>query len=404
MKSQTIPSRHGANKQAAYTVLQPMTLFLRNIEVVEPSDVDWFTLGRKLNDGDPLADDLVAWMLAEDATNRRKLFYQVVDGVVPIDSQLPGPLLAFMQAVTTAPKWLDHKQLTLATDVIARTGKIGMRVLRDFGLMAGYQAGAINHTLVITGTLEKGAPRRIAETTKWWIDCTGSDALNIDGAGFRSTLKVRVIHAMVRRHVADKSEWDASYYGLPINQVDMQATYLGFSTVFLIGCRLLGCIFTKEEAESVMHLWRYIGLLMGVDEALLSHSEESGRVALYRNILSQPTADESSRVLGRALMDEPLERHYRVFPWLRRRIEKQIHLSMTRLAVGPRGMKALGLPSYILPWYPLLYAPLNMTYCLLALAIPALKNVKGKIGRYRQLQQLKVGFGAQPAELKRMEV
>ena len=153
-----------------------------------------------------------------------------------------------------------------------------------------------------------------------------------------------------------------------------------------------------------MHLWRYIGWLMGVDEALLSHSEESGRVALYRNILSQPTADESSRVLGRALMDEPLERHYRVFPWLRRRIEKQIHLSMTRLAVGQRGMKALGLPPYILPWYPLLYAPLNMTYCLLALAIPALKNIKGKIGRYRQLQQLKVGFGAQPAELKRMEV
>src|SRR5690554_7488598 len=91
---------------------------------------------------------------------------------------------------------------------------------------------------------------------------------------------------------------------------------------------------------------------MGVDESLLCNSEQEGRIALYQNVISQAMADDTSRQLGRSLMDQPLGRHYPNMHFLRGHWEKQVHLSIIRLFVGWRGMKDLGLPTWTLPWYP----------------------------------------------------
>src|SRR5690554_3036542 len=97
-----------------------------------------------------------------------------------------------------------------------------MRVLRDFGLMAGYQASGINQTLVKTGALERGATRRVAETTKWWMDCTTVGGLKPGSEGFKTTLKVRLIHAIIRQRLLKQADWNTAQWGVPINQLDMQ--------------------------------------------------------------------------------------------------------------------------------------------------------------------------------------
>ncbi|MGV2482127.1 UNVERIFIED_CONTAM: DUF2236 domain-containing protein, partial [Salmonella enterica subsp. enterica serovar Weltevreden] len=76
---------------------------------------------------------------------------------------------------------------------------------------------------------------------------------------------------------------------------------------------------TAAEGRAAMHLWKLIGWLMGLDERWLWDSEQEGRVALYRNLLAQAPPDDSSRQLGRPLMDEPLQRRYRRFAALRGR-------------------------------------------------------------------------------------
>ena len=230
----------------------------------------------------------------------------------------------------------------------------GFDVLRDFSLVAGYQASAVNRTLVLTKALEKGQQRRIAETTKWWIDCTRPGGMERFADGFKNTLQVRLIHALVRRHVRALPEWDEPTYGLPINQGDMQATILGFSVVYLLAQRALGVIITRAEGRSVMHLWRYIGWLMGVNDAWLCDTEEQGRIALYQNALSQAPADETSRALGAALIDEPLMHYYPNFRWLRGHWNRAKHLSIARTFLGAETMEALGMPRGVLPWYPAL--------------------------------------------------
>ncbi len=398
----SIPKRHGIHLHQTRNIAAPLLFGIRNRAAAEPDPAQWQKLGEFLNVGDPLVDTLIEWLHSQGqrpgwVLMEEAMFRKPEQGY----RDLPVALCALFETITQAPPWLDRDRLARGLDVSARSGMTGMRALRDLGLMAGYQASAINQTLVRTGALKKGAAKRVAETTKWWFDCTEPGGLEPGGQGFQTTLRVRIVHALIRKQLSQRKDWDHTYLGLPVNQVDMQATYLAFSVLFIIGQRMLGTPLKSSEAEDVMHLWQYIGWLMGVHEELLVTSEQDGRIALYQNLLSQATADETSAELGRALMDEPLSRHYGSLKWFRGRWEKQVHLSILRLFVGRRGMKALGLPLHILPWYPLLFAPINYLIQSTIRLLPGGKHWLTRRGRKAQRQLLQVLFGDEHPDIIR---
>lgn len=350
-----LPGRHGADLLRARQVAAPVRRFIAG--ECEPGPAQWQAIGESLMQGDAPMDALLDWMSEAGLAQTMPLYNQVLEQGIDAIRDAPEPLRRFFAQVEATPDWLDAELLVEGARVCCLSGLTGMRVLRDLGLLAGYQASAINRTLVLTGALEKGAQRRIAETSKWWIDCTRPGGMARGAAGYRGTLHVRLVHALVRRRVSGMAEWDASYFGLPVNQGDMHATYLAFSVIFLIGQRLLGVPLSKDERRAVLHLWRYIAWLMGVDERWLHAEENAATRALYHNLLSQAPADASSRQLGAALIDEPLQRHYPNLALLRGRLNRAIHLSIARTFIDAEGRRALGLPDGILPWYPLLTAP-----------------------------------------------
>jgi hypothetical protein len=380
-------------------VAAPVLRFIRNKAAAIPDEARWRRLGEALHEGDGPADALMDWMQQYGMGPARMLFERALAQGMAAVPEAPAPLQAFFAHIEQPPAWLDRARLAQGVQASYLSGVTGLRVLRDAGLMAGYQAGAINKTLVMTGALEKGASKRLAETTKWRMDCSAEHGLDRFNEGFKNTIRVRMIHAMVRRHVLTNPQWDAALWGLPINQVDMQATYLGFSTVFLLGQRLMGTVLTQQEAEDVMHQWRYIGWLMGVQEAWLCDSEQAGRIALYQNLLSQAPADDSSKQLGRALMDEPLARQYPRWRWLTGQWNKAVHLSMCRFFIGRQGMRALGLPQWVLPWYPMVFAPLNFAWCLLHRAMPGGRERLIAQGRRAQWAQVDIMFGHEKPQI-----
>lgn len=387
-----IPTRHGAGRAIARRIARPVGLLIRGR--AEPTEAEWNAVGASLTRGDEPMDRLVAWMKETGLRETKPLFDAAVERGIANVPEAPEPLKAFFAHVEARPAWVDDARLVEGARLCGISGLTGLAVLRNFGLLAGYQASGINRTLVLTGALEKGAPRRVAETTKWWIDATRPGGMALGAAGYRSTLQVRLIHALVRRHVAKMPAWDAAYYGVPINQGDMHATYLAFSVIFLFGQRLLGVPLTKREGESVMHLWRYIGWLMGVEERWLHTTERDGRVALYQNLLAQAAPDESSRQLGSALRDEPLHYHYGRFAWLRGRWNRAKHLSIARAFVGAQGMRELGLPTRVLPWYPLLTVPVRLLAHALARLVPGGRETLIQRGLHAQASYLKILFGA----------
>ena len=387
-----LPGRHGADLLRARQVAAPVRRFIQG--TVEPSPAQWQAIGESLMQGDAPMDTLLDWMSEAGLAQTMPLYSRALEqGIAALGDDAPAPLRRFFTQVEARPDWLDAALLEEGARVCCLSGITGMRVLRDLGLLAGYQASAINRTLVLTGALEKGAQRRIAETTKWWIDCTRPGGMAHGAAGYRSTLHVRLVHALVRRRVAGMAEWDASYFGLPVNQGDMHATYLAFSAIFLIGQRLLGVPLSVSERAAVLHLWRYIAWLMGVDPRWL-HAEENDAIrALYHNLLSQAPADASSRQLGAALIDEPLQRHYPNLQWLRGRLNRAIHLSIAGTFIDAEGRRALGLPKGIMPWYPLLTAPPRYLLQRLARCLPGGRQWLIERGARRQQAYLLTLFG-----------
>jgi hypothetical protein len=381
--STAIPGRHGADIDIARRLALPILWGLKDKGSAEPSRDEWQALGVTLNQGDPLADDVAAWMREIGARTGWQRFEKALsEGVESVRND--AALYKFLSHAASDPPWLDRGAVERGIAASGRAGAAGMLALRDLGLWAGYRASAINQTLIRTGALEGSAQRRVAQTTTWWMACNESGGMDVGADGYRMTLRVRVVHALVRASLLRSPDWDRAWLGLPVNQLDMQATYLAFSVIYLIGQRMLGVPVRKQEAEDIIHLWRYIAWLMGVDEKLLVASEVEGRVALYRNLLSQPAADETSKKLGRALMDEPLDRRYQRFAWLRGHWNRQVHLSIIRFFLDAEGMESLGLPKGVLPWFPMLTGPPRFIFGLLVRMTPETESWWTRRGRQAQ--------------------
>jgi len=390
-----IPSRHGADVETARRIAASLRRTLPGDP--EPTPERWQAIGESLLHGDEPMDRLVAWMVAEGMGRTRPLFDAAVRHGIARVPDAPEPLRTFFTAVEAMPTWVDANRLQEGARVTGISGLVGMNVLRDLSLLGGYQASAINRTLVLTGALETGPARRLAETTKWWIDCTRPGGMARGAPGYQSTLQVRWIHAMVRRHVAALPVWDAGRDGVPVNQGDMHATYLAFSVMYLIGQRALGVVITPGEGAAVMHLWRYIGWLMGVEPRWLHDTELEAQIALYHNLLSQAPPDETSRQLGRALKDEPLARRYANAAWLRGHWNRAKHLSIARAFLGARGMRALGLSPWTLPWYPVLTIGPRLVWHHAIRALPRGRAYLSRRGLAAQQAYLKTLFGVERA-------
>lgn len=402
-----LPARHGADVPQARRIARPVR-WLIGRSACDPTPPQWQAMGEALQRGDPPADRLAAWMKQHTLQATQPLFERALNLGIEEVPEAATELRDFFKAVEQVPAWVHAHQLIEGAKACHLSGLRGFQALRDAALMGGYQASAINRTLVLTGSLARGAQRRVAETTKWWMDCTTPGGLSRFAPGFKSTVRVRLMHALVRQRVSALPEWDQGALGMPVNQLDMQATYLGFSVVYLFGQRVLGVPLSRHDAQAVMDLWRYIGWLMGVEEPLLLATEPEGRVALYHNLLSQAPPDDTSVALGRALMDEPLDRHYgHAFRWMdqwRGRYERAKHLSLCRFFLGRQGMQHVGLPAGVLPWYPLLTTPgVALKHRALRL-IPGGRQYLVRQGRAAQENYLAILFGATSPDIAHLPV
>ncbi|MGH8516499.1 MAG: oxygenase MpaB family protein, partial [Panacagrimonas sp.] len=278
-----VPTRHRANPE-----MQKMLGLLHRLMpgVRPPSSELWNRMGRDFMRGDEPADRLIEWMAASGMRETRALFEQALEHGIDAVPDAPAPLRAFFAEVDTLPAWVDPAKLERGAEMHRRAGSAATYGGRDVALVGGYQASAFNKTLLLTGALEKGPARRFAETLRWALDCTAANGMSRFEAGFKSTLRVRLIHGLVRRHVQRLPDWRMEEWGLPINQPDMAATLLGALVVPLLVARVMGMPQTRPERDAAVHLARYVGWLMGVEERWLAKDEPEAFTLLSQLLLS----------------------------------------------------------------------------------------------------------------------
>jgi len=340
------------------------------LAIRNPTPEEWQVLGERLTVGDEPMDRLVAWMADTGMERTRPLFERALRDGIGTVPDAPEPLREFFDTYEKLPDWVDMDTVRKGQRALRRGGADGMYVARDVSLLGGYQFSGFNKTLVRTGALEKGSNKRFAETMQWAMDVIAEGGLEPLGVGYRSTIRVRLIHSFVRRHVSAMPDWRADEWGLPVNQTDMAATLVGALVAPAVGAAGMGVVLSPSEYRAVAHLTRYVGWLIGVEDRWLPRSFRDSVRVLAHTLSALAEPDESSKQLAAPMVEDPLAWHYDSLPGLRRRLARAQHLSITSAFLGRRTVKALGLPSYALPWYPLLRLPVNLARSIAALTLP----------------------------------
>ncbi|ULE34015.1 oxygenase MpaB family protein [Mycobacterium sp. IDR2000157661] len=355
--SQPVPARHPSRPGPVPAAVK---LFTALLGIEAPSAERWQRLGEHLNVGDEPMDRLVEWMSTTGMEQARPLFDRALTSGIATVPDAPEPLRDFFTGIEAVPEWVDWKLLRIGQRAMRRGGADGMYIARDVSLLGGYQFSGFNKTLIRTGALEKGSNKRFAETMQWAMDVISEDGMAPLGAGYRSTIRVRLIHAFVRRHVAAMPDWRGDEWGVPVNQTDMAATLVGALIAPAAGGIGMGLVLSPREFDGIAHLTRYVGWLIGVDDEWLPRDFRDGVRVLYHTVAALSEPDESTKQLAMPMADDPMQWHYGTLGGVRRRLARAQHLSVTSGFLGPRAMRSLGLPTYVPPWYPLLKMPANL--------------------------------------------
>ncbi|WP_328447027.1 oxygenase MpaB family protein [Amycolatopsis sp. NBC_00438] len=294
---------------------------------------------------DRLADDVVAWMARQPKGQGREAFEAALRDGVAVDA--PGPLRDFFADVEAKPYWVDDERLERGAKAITRAGLLGLFPLGDMSLMGGYLASRATKSLVGTGEIEYQATRRLVETAAWWIDVTTPGALKHGAKGYVSALRIRVVHAHVRAAMNRREDWDYAAWDKPVNQVQTAGTLLLFSLVYVFGTQLLGLRYSARERSDILHLWRYIGWLMGVDDELLPSDEEDAWRLLWLLAATEFIPDDDSKRLAKALVEANAavgEGRGAVGKVLSH-VSVAVHSSISRLVLGKTNADFLELPN-----------------------------------------------------------
>ncbi|OBH18188.1 DUF2236 domain-containing protein [Mycolicibacter terrae] len=385
-----IPARHPAAPGAVPFGIRVLAGLLG---VAKPTPQRWDEIGAGFNVGDEPMRRLVDWM--SSTTEARPLFERILAHGLASVPDAPEPLREFFGEFEPIPDWVDLDLVRRGQRALRRGGADGTYIARDVSLLGGYRFSSFNKTLLRTGVLEKGSNKRFAETLQWALDVTAEGGLEPLGVGYQATIRVRLIHEYVRRHVAALPDWRGEEWGLPVNQTDMAATLVGALIAPPAGGLGMGLVLPPAELDAIAHLTRYVGWLMGVHDEWLPRDFRDAIRVLYHTLGALSAPDESTPQLAVPMADDPLQWHYRSMSGVRRRIARAQHLSVTSGFLGPRAMRELGLPGFVLPWYPVLRLPVNLARSLAALTLPGGLDRAALRGRREQEQFMRTMMGAQ---------
>jgi hypothetical protein len=338
-----IPSRFRAAEERSAR----MGWVLRRVAGVRELDEDLMErLGRGFMQKDELGAAVARAMRLPAGDPERVTMAQLqtaIEGGIDAVESPPAALRAFFDVVDTVPDWVDWELVEEGARVGRHLGQNAADVLTQLSLLGGYRFGGPTDLLVATGGLSGDMTRRrLGETQKWTVAVSDPHGMRRDGEGFRLTLHVRVMHALVNETFTPK--WDVARWGVPINQSDQAATLGLFSGVLVLGSKAMNVRITRDESRAVMHLWKYIGWLMGVDDAWLVDTEKEQHRLNYHVLIAQADISEAGPRLAQAIVETQNELHFDRLARIRRWMARERLLSMMTTLLGPRSMREFGLP------------------------------------------------------------
>lgn len=181
--------------------------------------------------------------------------------------------LDFFERAESPPHWLDR-------NLLEQGQRLAVEFSHHYGLslMHSLFSGAIfaRATLVTnsTGRLGSNPGRRIQETGAFIAAILAPGGLEPGALGFETAVRVRLLHGSIRSWIKRSPGFTDLYVGEPLDQTMLAMTLGLFDYLNLRSLLRLGVPLSSKDIDGHHHMWRYVGYLLGIDDALLTESIE----------------------------------------------------------------------------------------------------------------------------------
>jgi hypothetical protein len=228
-------------------------------------------LGQYRQQGDPLADETIASVVAEQGKGGlRPLMTWLADTENFSTASQPTAVQQFFVEQAKLPHWADADKMARGMAFFTKhVGTISL-ILGCFSLPYCYLGADGAQVLWLTERIKNDTAQRLRETGEWLFAVNNPAAWRSNEA-IQRTMKVRLIHAGVRWFTRQSGHWNDDW-GVPVNQEDMAGTNLAFSYVVLLGLRRMSVTMTDQEEEDYLHHINVVASLNGLADDLVPNN------------------------------------------------------------------------------------------------------------------------------------
>ncbi len=218
----------------------------------------------------------------------------------------PQAVRAFFEKIGTPPTWFDPQSVYPGCSGFHAYSDLFLTAFVTDIIIRGFTT-LISQSFFITGRLTDWGVRRLRQNIRHLLEIMLPGGLERQGEGWKLSVRLRLVHAQIRRHLLASEDWDHEAHGMPISAAHVALASCNFSGMMLDSAARIGARLNDEERDSFMQIWRYTAHLMGVPDVLLFRNEtEAKEIFRVGYICEPPPGLEAIAMANSVIASAPL--------------------------------------------------------------------------------------------------
>ena len=253
--------------------------------------------------GDPLGKEMAADLAEFSASESERLIQAAMneEGEKAL-KDAPDSLRRFFKEAETPPEWLDYSAFAPSVRMFYRNSQIILAAFVAGVLIEGFTTN-IAKSFFITGRVRDQGVRRLGQNNRHMMEIFLPGGMYRHGGGWKLSLRIRIVHARLRRLLNNSGDWDKEAWGEPISAAHLGYAISAFSARLLKHMKTLGAKYNSEEYDSFMAVWRYSGHIMGIPHTILFQDADEALKLWEIALMCEPDPPTESIVMAHALVN-----------------------------------------------------------------------------------------------------
>lgn len=252
--------------------------------------------------GDPLADAMVEALAHQPLGQGAAWIEAAMERGPGAIADAPEPVRAFFAEAEQVPRWFEPAAVLPGCRAFHRHSEMFIGAFVAAVLIEGFVT-LISQSFSITGRMAEKGVRRLKQNNRHLVEIFMPGGLERHGDGWKLSVRIRLVHAQVRRLLNHAEDWNAEAWGAPLSAAHIGFAGAAFSGLLLERAAMLGVELTPDEEASFMMVWRYAGHLMGVVPELQCATRADALELVRVGRLCEPPPEFESVILANGLIN-----------------------------------------------------------------------------------------------------